>query len=83
MVAVVLEGDFSMSQQGQFLRCACGDRVCYSMLTDRSLLKRKYVSAVGALSLYASVIAEAGYSLFLVFERVSLNTHSDVSLPVT
>ena len=27
--------------------------------------------------------AEADYSLFLVFERVSLNTHSDVSLPVT
>ena len=53
------------------------------MLTDRSLLKRKYVSAVGALSLYASVVAEADYSLFLVFERVSLNTHSDVSLPVT
>jgi hypothetical protein len=53
------------------------------MLIDRSLLKREYVSAVGALSLYASVVAEADHSLFLVFERVSLNTHSDSSLPVT
>ena len=53
------------------------------MFLGRSLLVRQYISAVGALSLYASVVAEADHSLFLVFERVSLNTHSDLSLPVT